>query len=309
MLLSVACGMQSRYTARPRGFLLPRALATTPGINRRPNAGGGIDCAEGDSGPPGNGCEPSWARPCEASGALLLSNGGSGGGHAACTLWPPPAPFGYFPARGKYLVRPQAGETSHKKHIPCGGQGKRALLFFCYLGDFASAEATKGLSGRPLETFGADVRNLPQITDSLWKAGGKERCSFFLFRRGFRLCGGDQRAFRSPFGNLRRRCTKSATNNRFLMEGRGKERCSFFLFRRRFRLCGGDQRAFRSPFGNLRRRCTKSATNNRFLMEGRGKERCSFFLFRKRFRLCGGDQRAFRSPFGNLRVNMLWRST
>ena len=74
---------------------------------------------EGDSGPPRDGREPSWARPCEASGALLLSNGGTGGGQAACTLWPPPAPFGYFPARGKYLVRPQAGETSHKKQLSC----------------------------------------------------------------------------------------------------------------------------------------------------------------------------------------------
>ena len=39
-------------------------------------------------------------------------------------------PFGYFPARGKYLVRPQADETSHKKLIPCGRQGKRAPLPF-----------------------------------------------------------------------------------------------------------------------------------------------------------------------------------
>ena len=160
----------------------------------------------GDSGPPRDGCEPRWARPCEASGALLLSNGGSGGGHETCTLWPPPAPFGYFPARGKYLVRPQAGETSHKKHIPCEGQGKEPFLLFpfcrvshlrvrpggfpiapwtpsgpipiyvgetshkehvsCegqgkvsslpsfFAGNFASAEATKGLSDRPLETFG-----------------------------------------------------------------------------------------------------------------------------------------------------------
>ena len=96
----------------------------------------------------------SRARPCEASGALLLSNGGTGGGHAACTLWPPPAPFGYFPARGKYLVRPQADETSHKKQISCRRQEK----------------------GLPF---------------------------FFPYRKGFRLCGGDQRAFRSPFGNLR----------------------------------------------------------------------------------------------------------
>ncbi len=95
-----------------------RSLADTPRINRRRGAGGGISCAEGDSGPPRDGREPSWARPCEASGALLLSNGGSGGGHAACTLWPPPAPFGYFPARGKYLVRPQADETSPQQQAP-----------------------------------------------------------------------------------------------------------------------------------------------------------------------------------------------
>ena len=45
-------------------------LAITPRIDRRHGAGGGISCAEGDSGSPRDGCEPSWARPCEASGAL-----------------------------------------------------------------------------------------------------------------------------------------------------------------------------------------------------------------------------------------------
>ena len=44
---------------------------------------------------------------------------------------------------------------SHKKWISCGWQGKEPLLsFFCFLGDFASAEATRGLSGRPLDSFG-----------------------------------------------------------------------------------------------------------------------------------------------------------
>ena len=164
-----------RGACRCKVVLLRRPLADTPRIDRRPGAGGGISCAEGDSGPPGDGSEPSWARPCEASGALLLSNGGSGGGHAACTLWPPPAPFGYFPARGKYLVRPQADETSHKKQIPCGRQETGLTFFSRITKDFASAEATRGLSDRPLDPFGAHPyirgRSLPQETDFLQRAG------------------------------------------------------------------------------------------------------------------------------------------
>ena len=55
---------------RCKVVLLRRPHADTPRIDRRQGAGGGISCAEGDSGPPGNGCKTSWARPCEASGAL-----------------------------------------------------------------------------------------------------------------------------------------------------------------------------------------------------------------------------------------------
>ena len=55
---------------------------------------------------------------------------------------------------GKYLVRPQADETSHKKQTACGRQEKSLPCFPRITEDFASAEATKGLSGRPLETFG-----------------------------------------------------------------------------------------------------------------------------------------------------------
>ena len=136
-------------------MVLPwRPLADTPRINWRHGAGGGISCAEGDSGPPRDGCEPSWARPCEASGALFLSNGGSGGGHETCTLWPPPAPFGYFPVWES--------------------------------------------------TSSARRRTKPPTRNRFLVAGkGKSFSFFFLFRRGFRLCGGDQGAFRSPPGPLR----------------------------------------------------------------------------------------------------------
>ena len=55
---------------------------------------------------------------------------------------------------GKYLVRPQAGETSHKKQIPCGRQETGLTFFSRITKDFASAEATRGLSDRPLDPFG-----------------------------------------------------------------------------------------------------------------------------------------------------------
>jgi len=165
---------------------------------------------------------------------------------------------------GKYLARPLAGETSHKKQLSCGRQEKgptflfpyhkgfrlcggdqgafrsppgplrgpsryawvksstrnrflaagrkRAYLSFSRIAkDFASAEATRGLSDRPLDPFGAHPyirgRNLPQETDFLRQSGNRPT---FLFphHKGFRLCGGDQRAFRSPFGNLRPLCCK-----------------------------------------------------------------------------------------------------
>ena len=187
-----------------------RPLAITPRIDRRHGAGGGISCAEGDSGPPRDGSEPSWARPCEASGALLLSNGGSGGGHETCTLWPPPAPFGYFPVMESTSSARRRTKPPTRNRFPVEGKGKGLSYFFRITKGFASAEATKGLSGRPLETFGplAAQGNLYNKKWGSCERQGRGLPCIFLFHRGFRLCGGDQRAFRSPFGNLRPLCSK-----------------------------------------------------------------------------------------------------
>ncbi len=97
----------------------------------------------------------------------------------------------------------------------------------------------------------AGGRNLPQETDFLWMAR-KSPSLLLPFYGGFRLCGGDQRAFRSPFGNLRPLCSKGVAQKTDSL-WKARERPSLLLpFYGGFRLCGGDQRAFRSPFGNLR---------------------------------------------------------
>ena len=133
--------------------------------------------------------------------------------------------------------------------------------------------------------------------------GRQEKGLPFPYHKGFRLCGGDQRAFRSPFGNLR---PFAASRNLYIKQipcGRQEKGLPFFSpHRKGFRLCGGDQRAFRSPFGNLR---PFTASRNLCIKQlpcGRQEKGLPFFFpYHKGFRLCGGDQRAFRSPFGNLR--------
>ena len=81
------------------------------------------------------------------------------------------------------------------------GEGKAFLAFSCFTEGFASAEATRGLSDRPLETFG------PHAADGIFHRKrifcgrrGKGFPCIFLRHRGFRLCGGDQGAFPSPPG-------------------------------------------------------------------------------------------------------------
>ncbi len=161
---------------------------------------------EGDSGPPRDGREPSWARPCEASGALFLSNGGSGGGHETCTLWPPPAPFGYFPVWESTSSARRRTKPLTRNRFLAEGKGKSLYILFCFSGAFASAEATKGLSGRPLETFGVhpvEADGDHKKIDLLRKARERSLSCFFLYHSVFCLCGGDQGACRSLPGPLR----------------------------------------------------------------------------------------------------------
>ena len=118
----------------------------------------------------------------------------------------PRHPLGTFPC-GKVPRPPAGGRNLPQETDFLWKARKRALLsFFCFSRDFASAEATKGLSDRPLETFG--VHPLLKSENCHKKqvscgGQGKELYFLFPFLRSFRLCGGDQRAFRSPFGNLR----------------------------------------------------------------------------------------------------------
>ena len=89
---------------------------------------------------------------------------------------------------GKYLVRPQADETSHKKPTSCGRQGKDPPCFSLFRRGFRLCGGDQRLSDRPLETFGALL--LERIgfftkTRILVEGRGKTFLAFPCFAEGF----------------------------------------------------------------------------------------------------------------------------
>ena len=84
--------------------------------------------------------------------------------------------------------RPPSRSFQHLCCVAPNGRDRVAVLSYCKWlfpkrRDFASAEATKGLSDRPLETFGAATFGVVR--------------GLTLLLQGFRLCGDDQRAMKT----------------------------------------------------------------------------------------------------------------
>ena len=155
-------------------------------------------------------------------------------------------------------AHPVEADGDHKKIDLLRKARERAFtFFFCFSGAFASAEATKGLSGRPLETFGAhpvEADGDHKKIDLLRKA--RERAfTFFSVSQELsplrRRPKGFPVALWKPSGpTLLKRM--GIAKNGSLAEGKGKSLSCFFLYHSVSCLCGGDQGAFRSPPGPLR---------------------------------------------------------
>ena len=155
---------------------------------------------------PGTPVSLAGRAPARLAVHCSLATGGPGAATRHAPFGRPRRPLGTFP-RGESTSSARRRAKPPTRNRFLAKSRKRAYLsFYCITKDFASAEATRGLSDRPLDPFGAHPfmrgRNLSQETDFLQKAG-KGATFLFLHRKGFRLCGGDQGAFRSPPGPLR----------------------------------------------------------------------------------------------------------
>ena len=182
-----------------------------------------------------------------------LATGGPGAAHETCTLWPPPAPFGYFPVWESTSSARRRTKPPTRNRFLVGGKGKMLPCFFCFVEGFASAEATRGLSGRPLDPFGGPPLEANGKAYKNWILCGRQGKDVFLaFPVLWRVSplrrrpGGFPVAPWTPSGTPLEANGKAYKN--WISCGRqGKDVFLLFLFRGGFRLCGGDQGAFRSP--------------------------------------------------------------
>ena len=116
------------------------------------------------------------------------------------------------------------------------GRGKTLLAFPCFAEGFASAEATKGLSDRPLETFGALLLGrIGFFTENrfLVEGKGKTFLAFLCFAESFASAEATKGLSGRPletFGTLLLGRIGFFTKIRFLVEGRGKTLLAFPCF-------------------------------------------------------------------------------
>ena len=129
------------------------------------------------------------------------------------------------------------------------GEGKAFLAFSCFTEGFASAEATKGLSDRTLETFGPMQRTGFSIESGFFVEGeGKAFLAFSCFTEGFDSSEATKELSDRPletFGPMQR--MGFSTENGFFVEGEGKAFLAFSCFTEGFASAEATRGLFHRP--------------------------------------------------------------
>ena len=104
---------------------------------------------------PGTDVNPAGRAPARLAVHCNLATGGPGAATPHAPFGRPRRPLGTFPRGESTSSARRRTKPLTKNRFLVEGRGKTLLAFPCFAEGFASAEATKGLSDRPLETFGA----------------------------------------------------------------------------------------------------------------------------------------------------------
>ena len=150
---------------------------------------------------PGTDVNPAGRAPARLAVHCILATGGPGAAMRHAPFGRPPAPFGYFPVwESTSSARRRTKPPTRNSSLVAGR--KRA-----YLQRISPLRRRPG--GFPLAPWTPSgpilicVGKTSHEKQTSCRRQEKALPFFFPYRKGFRLCGGDQRAFRSPFGNLR----------------------------------------------------------------------------------------------------------
>ena len=155
---------------------------------------------------PGTDVNPAGRAPARLAVHCCLATGGPGAAMRHAPFGRPRHPLGTFPC-GKVPRPPAGGRNLPQKTDFLWKARERPSLLLPVLRRVSPLRRRPG--GFPLAPWtpsGPILICVGKTSHEKQTSCGRQEKAlpfFFPYRKGFRLCGGDQRAFRSPFGNLR----------------------------------------------------------------------------------------------------------
>ena len=137
---------------------------------------------------PGTDVNLAGRAPARLAVHCNLATGGPGAATPHAPFGRPRRPLGTFPRGESTSSARRRAKPPTRNRFLAKGRKRVYLSFYRITKDFASAEATKGLSDRPLETFGALLlERIGFVTKTriLVEGRGKTFLAFPCFTKGF----------------------------------------------------------------------------------------------------------------------------
>ena len=126
---------------------------------------------------PGTDVNPAGRAPARLAVHCILATGGPGAAMRHAPFGRPRRPLGTFPRGESTSSARRRTKPPTRNRFLVEGKGKDLPCLFCFAEGFASAEATRGLSDRPLDPFGGPslCEWAKPLTRNTFLAAGRKR--------------------------------------------------------------------------------------------------------------------------------------